>query len=108
MAASIDSKLTPEMKLLDADNRVVAASRAAPLTDGLLDVMLAERMEITRSAWSSSAHQIGGPELFYRLRITTAPWIDTVFPPMVEPGKEAGGHHLWAGTCRAARSTPEW
>src|SRR5207245_3365340 len=31
----------------------------------------------------------GNPEHFYRLSITTAPWIDAVYPPMVEPGKPA-------------------
>src|SRR5207253_254575 len=31
----------------------------------------------------------GGPNNFYRLTITTNPWIDAVFPPMVEPGKPA-------------------
>ena len=29
----------------------------------------------------------GGPDYFYRLSISTAPWIDAVFPPVVEAGK---------------------
>jgi hypothetical protein len=88
MAASIDSKLTPEIKVLDQDNREIAAGRAAPLMDGLVDLTLPEDGDY-KVRLVQFAHQIGGPELFYRLSITTAPWIDAVYPPMIEPGKEA-------------------
>ena len=84
--ASIDSKISPEIKVVDKDNRQIAASRAAPLTDGLVDVTLPEDGDF-KVRLVQFAHQLGGPELFYRLSITTAPWIDAVFPPMVEPGK---------------------
>src|SRR5262249_49505385 len=30
----------------------------------------------------------GTPEHFYRLTVSTAPWIDAVYPPVVEPGKK--------------------
>jgi hypothetical protein len=42
LGASIDSKLTPEIKVLDKANRAIAAPRAAPLSDGLVDATLAE------------------------------------------------------------------
>jgi hypothetical protein len=86
LGASIDSKLTPEIKVLDKDNRAIAAHRAAPLADGLVDVTLPEDADY-KVRLVQFAHQLGGPDLFYRLNITTGPWIDAVFPPMVEPGK---------------------
>ncbi len=43
----------------------------------------------------------GGPEFFYRLNIATQPWIEAIFPPMIEPGKTAPitlyGHNLPGG-----------
>src|SRR5262249_5944853 len=33
------------------------------------------------------AYLQGGAEHFYRLTVSTAPWIDAVFPPVLEPGK---------------------
>jgi hypothetical protein len=88
MAASIDSKLTPEIKVLDEENREITSGRAAPLHDGLVDVTLPEDGDY-KVRLVQFAHQLGGPDLFYRLTITTGPWIDAVFPPMIEPGKEA-------------------
>ena len=32
-------------------------------------------------------HLSGGPDHFYRLSMTTAPWIDAVIPPMVPAGQ---------------------
>jgi hypothetical protein len=87
MAASIDSKLTPEIKVVDKDNREIAAGRAAPLNDSMVDLTLPEDGDF-KVRLVQFAHQLGGPDLFYRLTITTGPWIDAVFPPMVEPGKE--------------------
>src|SRR5205823_5224280 len=36
---------------------------------------------------SQFTYQGGGPDYFYRLTISTGPWIDAVFPPAIEPGK---------------------
>ncbi len=86
--ATIDSKLTPDIKVLAGDNREIAGHRAAPLTDGLVDVTLPSDGDY-KVRLVQSAHQLGGPELFYRLSITTGPWIDAVYPPMVQPGQSA-------------------
>src|SRR5262249_2135870 len=32
-------------------------------------------------------HTAGNPDYYYRLTITTGPWIDAMMPPMLEPGK---------------------
>src|SRR5205085_2009812 len=37
----------------------------------------------------SFAYLQGTAEHFYRLTVSTAPWIDAVFPPVVEPGRSA-------------------
>src|SRR5262249_2162673 len=34
-------------------------------------------------------HTAGNQEYYYRLTVSTAPWIDAIYPPMVEPGKPA-------------------
>jgi hypothetical protein len=86
--ATIDSKLNPEIKVLDPDGREIAAHRAAPLADGFVDVTLSVDGDY-KVRLVQFAHQIGGPDLFYRLSITTGPWIDAVFPPTVAPGKTA-------------------
>jgi hypothetical protein len=84
--ATIDSKLTPEIKVLNADNRELAYHRAAPLEDGLVDITLPEDGDY-KVRLVQFAHQLGGPELFYRLSVSTLPHIDAVFPATVEPGK---------------------
>jgi hypothetical protein len=87
LASSIDSKLQPAVHLY---------YKGAPLgfgrdyhgTDALLDCTLPEDGDyyLRLFAWTYTQ---GSPDHFYRLSITTAPWIDAVFPPVVEPGKIA-------------------
>jgi hypothetical protein len=86
--ASIDSRLTPDLKILDRQGREIAARHAAPLRDALLDFTAAEDGDYTVRL-SQFAYQMGGQDAFYRLSVTTGPWIDAVFPPMIEPGKPA-------------------
>jgi hypothetical protein len=87
-AASIDSKLTPEIKVLNQFNRELVSHRAAPLHDGFIDLTLPEDGDY-KVRLVEFAHQLGGPDLFYRLSLSTLPWIDVVYPPMVEPGKSS-------------------
>ncbi len=84
--ASIDSRLTPELKMLDASGRQVAYHRPAPGTDGLVDYTAPADGDYYVRLCQFTYTQ-GGPEYFYRLTVSTAPWIDAVFPPIVEPGK---------------------
>jgi hypothetical protein len=84
--ASIDSRLTPELKLFDAAGRQVAAHRPPPGADGLVDYTLPEDGDYYVRLCQFT-YTLGGPEYFYRLSVSTAPWIDAVFPPVVEPGK---------------------
>ncbi len=68
--------------------REVAAARAALGQDGVLDVTLpADGDYILRLV--QFTYTAGGPDYFYRLSISANPWIESVFPPMIEPGKTA-------------------
>jgi hypothetical protein len=88
LCASIDSRLNPQIKVLDKDNREIVSYYPAPLNDALVDLTIPGDGDY-KIRLVQFAHQLGGPELFYRLSITTGPWIDAIFPPMVEPGKES-------------------
>lgn len=88
LASSIDSRLNPELVLLDAAGRKIGEAHPLPGQDALLDVTLpADGDYLLRLA--QFTYTVGGPEYFYRLHIGTAPYIDAVLPPMIEPGKPA-------------------
>jgi hypothetical protein len=85
--ATIDSRLNPELRLLDADHRQIGYNRPPPGEDGLLDVTLPADGEYTVRLCQFT-YTVGNQEFFYRLSISTAPHIDLVYPPLVEPGKD--------------------
>jgi hypothetical protein len=90
LTATIDSRMNPEIRLLHKVNatteRELASQRPAPLTDGVLDYLLpADGDYLVRV--NQFTYTAGSAEYFYRLTVSTGPWIDAVFPPMVEPGK---------------------
>jgi hypothetical protein len=98
MAESIDSKARPIVEVYDpAGRRIVGANGPDAVTDfvapndGEFYVRVAE-----------FTYTAGGPTYFYRLTVTTNPWIDSVYPPIVEPGKPAQvtlyGRNLPGGT----------
>jgi hypothetical protein len=84
--ASIDSRLSPEMKLFDSTGRQLTAQRPAPGADAVLDATLAEDGDYYVRLCQFT-YTLGSPEYFYRLTVSAGPWIDAVFPPVVEPGK---------------------
>jgi hypothetical protein len=85
---SIDSRLNPEMKLFDTAGKQLAYQRALPQQDGVLDVILPNDGEYLLRL-NHFTYTSGGGEHFYRLNVSTGPWIDAVYPPMIEPGKAA-------------------
>ena len=87
LASSIDSKLTPQLQLFSKAGVPLAANRDYDGNDALLDATLSADGEYYVRVVSFTYTQ-GGDEHYYRLTISTAPWIDAVFPPIVEPGKE--------------------
>lgn len=98
MAESIDSKARPLVEVYDPSNRRLAG-QSGP--DAVTDFIAPNDGEyFVRVA--EFTYTTGGPSNFYRLTVTTNPWIDAVYPPVVEPGKPAQvtlyGRNLPGGT----------
>jgi hypothetical protein len=86
LCAGIDSRLNPELRLLNAAQRQIAYHRPPPGEDGLIDITLPADGDYTVRLCQFT-YTAGNAEHFYRLSISTAPYIDLVYPPMVLPGK---------------------
>jgi len=86
LAAGIDSRLNPELRLFDSAGRQIAYNRPAFGNDAVMDAALPDDGDyfIRLCQFTYTA---GSGEFFYRLNISTGPWIDAVFPAMIEPGK---------------------
>jgi hypothetical protein len=68
--------------------REFATSRAAQGQDAVLDVTLPADGDYAIRLVQFT-YTAGGVDHFYRLNIAGGPWIESVFPPMIEPGKAA-------------------
>jgi hypothetical protein len=101
LSSSIDSKLHAALELFDSTGKMLASNRSYHDNDALADCTLPEDGDYLVRLHEFTYTQ-GGPDYFYRLSITTAPWIDAIFPPMVQPGKPAKvtvyGRNLPGGT----------
>jgi len=87
-ASSIDSRAKPEIQVFDSRNRELLETRNYRGSDALADLTLpADGDYVVRLA--EFTYTFGGNDYYYRLTITTGPWIDAVVPPMIEPGKSA-------------------
>lgn len=83
---AIDGRASPLIEVYGASGRKIAHNRGYRDNDALADLFLpADGDYLVRV--SQFAYQGGGPDFFYRLTVTTGPWIDAVFPPAIEPGK---------------------
>jgi hypothetical protein len=88
LGSSIDSRLDPELRLYDAKGKQLAVNRQYRGRDALVEVR-AERGGDYYVRVCHFTYTEGNPEFFYRLSISTAPWIDAVHPAVIEPGKSA-------------------
>lgn len=96
LASSIDSRLQPQIEIYDRKDRQIAWNRAYAGYDAITDFTAPEEGEYHVRLFQFT-HTLRGPipgnmppgssEYFYRLSVTTAPWIDAVVPNVVEPGK---------------------
>ncbi|MBA4191742.1 MAG: hypothetical protein C0467_27495 [Planctomycetaceae bacterium] len=86
LASSIDARATPMIEVFDTTGRKLAVNRNYRDSDAVADVILPEDGDYYVRLFQF-AYQGGGPDYVYRLTISTGPWIDAVFPPIVEPGK---------------------
>ncbi len=89
LASSIDSRFDPEMKIYSMQNKLVASNVSRYNdNDVVLDCVIpADGDYLVRLC--EFTHTQGNAEHFYRLTISTGPWIDAVYPPAIEPGKAA-------------------
>lgn len=82
----IDSRLQAALELYTSDGKLLANNRGYREGDALLDAVLpADGDYLIRV--HEFTYAFGGPQHFYRLTVSTAPWIDAIHPPMIEPGK---------------------
>lgn len=88
LATSVDSKASPMIEMYDAAGRKLTTNRNYRDADAVADVVLPADGEYLIRLFQFT-YTAGGPDYFYRLSVSTAPWIDAVFPPVVEPGKPA-------------------
>jgi hypothetical protein len=86
LASSIDSKLEATIEVYDAANRKIASNRLYNGTDALTDITLPADGDYYVRLYHFT-HLQANNEYYYRLSVTTGPWIDAVFPSVVEPGK---------------------
>jgi len=86
LASSIDSRLHPGLEVYDGKGKQLASSHDYNNTDAVADCVLPEDGDYYVRLFHFTYTE-GGAEHFYRLSISTAPWIDAVFPCAVEPGK---------------------
>jgi hypothetical protein len=86
LASSIDSRFHPSLQLYDSRQRILVENRNHHGDDALLDWTVQEDGDHYLRL-SQFTHTQGNAEYFYRLSISTAPWIDAVFPRVLEPGK---------------------
>lgn len=87
-ASEIDSRLTPLIKVYNPRGRELGINRNYADRDALVDCIIDEDGDYQVRV-CQFAYIFGGAQAFYRLSITTAPWIDAVYPPVVEAGKPA-------------------
>ncbi len=85
-ASSIDSQLLAYLQFFDANGRQLGSNKHYRDRDAVLSQVLPADGEYLVRV-SDFAYQTGGPEAFYRLSISTRPWIDAAFPPLLPPGK---------------------
>jgi hypothetical protein len=83
-----DEALTAAADEALGHGRQIGGARPSLGQDGVVDVTLpADGDYVVRLA--QFTYTAGGPDYFYRLSISASPWIESVFPPMIEPGKAA-------------------
>jgi hypothetical protein len=86
LASSIDSRFRAGLEVYDSKGRQLASGRHYNNTDALTDCILPDNGDYYVRLYHFT-HTQGSAEHYYRLSISTAPWIDAIFPCAVEPGK---------------------
>ncbi len=100
-ASSIDSRARPALEVYDSRGHRILFQRCYRDADVLADLVWPQDGPCFVRIFQFT-HNAGSADHFYRLTITTGPWIDAVFPPMIEPGQSADitvyGRNIPGGT----------
>jgi hypothetical protein len=86
LASSIDSRFHAGLEVYDSKGKQLTSGRDYSDNDAVTDCTLPDDGDYYVRLFHFT-HTQGTAEHFYRLSISTAPWIDAVFPCAVEPGK---------------------
>jgi hypothetical protein len=85
LTTSIDSKLQADLMVIGPEGKQLAANRGYRGGDAVLDFLApADGEYLVRL--SQFAYTSGGPDHFYRLTVTTRPWTEAIYPPVVPNG----------------------
>lgn len=87
LTTAVDSKLPAEVKVYSASGLYLGGNVGYSKNDALVDVTLPEDGDCHVRVCGFT-YTLGGSDYFYHLTVSTAPWIDAVFPSVVEPGKD--------------------
>src|SRR5262249_59256432 len=74
------------LEVYDTTGRLLAFNHNYRSNDALTDLTLPDDGDYHVRVFEFT-HTQGTPEHFYRLSITTAPWIDAIHPAVLQPGK---------------------
>lgn len=85
-ASNIDSKLNPQLEVYSEKGKKLAINRNYLDRNSVASIIVPEDGKYYVRL-SSFAYLQGGNDSFYRCSITEAPWIDAVYPSVVEAGK---------------------
>ena len=86
LTTSIDSRLLAEIQVYQGD-RLLVSNRNYHHNDALCDVVLPLDGDYGRPRICSFSYTYAGTDCYYRLTVSTAPWIDAIHPCVVERGK---------------------
>jgi len=81
LTSAIDSKLPADLTVATVDGRPLASNRGYRGGDAVVQFTAPSDGEYVARV-ASFAYVTGGPDHFYRLTVTTKPWVDAVYPPL--------------------------
>jgi hypothetical protein len=105
---SIDSRLESDLRVYSSTGRLQASNRPRAEPDAVCS-FVAPTSGTFYIRLCAHAHIQGNAECFYRLSVSTRPWIDSLYPPVAELGKAstatAIGRNL-PGATQATQASP--
>ena len=84
LTTSIDSKLQADLMVSGPDGKQLASNRGYRGGDAVLDFLAPKDGDYVVRL-SQFAYTTGGVDHFYRLTVTSKPWVHAVFPPVAGP-----------------------